>query len=257
VETRALIKLTIATLISLAVLIGLGVWQLQRLEWKEGVIARIEARTERKPVPLSRALELSNEFGDLSYLPVRAEGRFHHAREQYYYAISLDGDPGWHVITPLETVNGHVVLVDRGFVPDRLRDPETRPEGQVEEVVTVTGLIRTPEEPGVFIPKNDPKTNQWFSRDLAAMAGGVVLHRSRRHRGLRRLAEGRADPTRAPQQPPSICGHLVRAGPLSRGGLCRLRVEGVSRKGVLKRCMVMLRGRSPTARVSRKAPFSW
>jgi surfeit locus 1 family protein len=170
VETRALIKLTIATLISLAVLIGLGVWQLQRLEWKEGVIARIEARTERKPVPLSRALELSNEFGDLSYLPVRAEGRFHHAREQYYYAISLDGDPGWHVITPLETVNGHVVLVDRGFVPDRLRDPETRPEGQVEEVVTVTGLIRTPEEPGVLIPENDPKTNQWFSRDLAAMA---------------------------------------------------------------------------------------
>jgi surfeit locus 1 family protein len=178
-ETRALIKLTIATLIGLAILIGLGVWQLQRLEWKESVIARIEARTERKPVPLSRALELSKEFGDPSYLPVRAEGRFHHAREHYYYAISLNGDPGWHVITPLETVNGHVVLVDRGFVPDRLRDPETRPEGQVEEVVTVTGLIRTPEEPGVLIPENDLKTNQWFSRDLTAMArsmfpGGTV-----------------------------------------------------------------------------------
>lgn len=178
-QTSALLKLTAATLVGLIVLVGLGVWQLQRLEWKQGIIARIEARTERKPVTLERAIELSEQLGNSSYIPVRAEGRFHHARERYLYAISLDGEPGWHVITPLETVGGDIVLVDRGFVPEKLRDPATRQEGQIQEVAAVAGLIRTPERQSLFIPNNDPEANQWFTRDLGAMArsmfpGGTV-----------------------------------------------------------------------------------
>lgn len=178
-QTSAFLKLTAVTLLGLVVLVGLGLWQLQRLEWKEAVIARIEARTERKPVPLERAIEMADELGNPSYIPVHAEGRFHHARERYLYAISLDGEPGWHVITPLETVDGNVVLVDRGFVPEGLRDPKTRKQGQVQEVVEVTGLIRSPEAQSLFIPDNDPDANQWFTRDLAAMSrsmfpGGTV-----------------------------------------------------------------------------------
>jgi len=169
-QTGGLLKLTITTLMGVALLVGLGVWQLQRLEWKEGVIARIEARTERKPLSLERALELVRERPNPDYYPVRVEGRFHHDRERYLYALSLEGEPGWHVITPLETVNGQVVLVDRGFVPDALRDPATRPQGQIDEVVDVTGLIRSPEGPSTFIPENEPERNQWFSRDLAAMS---------------------------------------------------------------------------------------
>ncbi len=178
-QTSALLKLTIATLAGLALLVGLGLWQLQRLEWKEGLIARIEARTERKPMSLERAIALAREGGNVTYYPVSAEGRFHHARERYLYALSLEGEPGWHVITPLETVDGTVVLVDRGFVPDSLRDPSSRRLGQIQQVVTVTGLARTSDEPSVFIPDNDIAANQWFSRDLPAMArsmfpGGTV-----------------------------------------------------------------------------------
>ena len=178
-QTRALLKLTTATLLGVALLVGLGLWQLERLEWKEGIITKIEARTEREPVPLERALELVREPGRPDYYPVRVEGRFHHDRERYLYALSLEGEPGWHVITPLETVNGEVVLVDRGFVPEAMRDPVTRSRGQIDEVAAVTGLIRSPETPGLFIPENEPERNQWFSRDLAAMSrsmfpGGTV-----------------------------------------------------------------------------------
>jgi surfeit locus 1 family protein len=177
--TGGFLRLTLATLIGVGFLVGLGLWQLKRLEWKEGLIARIEARTERNPMSLERALELAEQRQNPSYFPVHVTGRFHHKRERYLYGFSLDGEPGWHVITPLETVGGQVVLVDRGFVPDRLRDPATRPEGQVQEVVGVTGLLRTSEEPSVFIPDNDPVKNQWFSRDLLTMSrsmfpGGTV-----------------------------------------------------------------------------------
>ena len=174
-----LIKLTIVTLIGVAILVWLGIWQLQRLEWKEGMIDRIEARTERKPMTLEEAIDKARDGGNLSYYPVRAEGRYHHRRERYLYALSVDGRPGWHVITPLETVDGTFVLIDRGFVPDTLRDPSSRALGQIAEVVTVTGLARMPEEQSLFIPDNDPGANQWFSRDLGAMArsmfpGGTV-----------------------------------------------------------------------------------
>lgn len=172
-QKRELIKLTVATLIGLAVLVSLGMWQLHRLEWKEGVIARIEARTTRAPLTLERVTEIAKERSHPNYYPASVTGSFHHARERYLYAFSLDGQPGWHVITPLETVDGNVVLVDRGFVPNTQRDPSSRALGQIEEVVTVTGFIRMPEEPSIFIPDNDPKTNQWFSRDLSAMAASM------------------------------------------------------------------------------------
>lgn len=169
-RTSGFLWLTVATLAGLAMLIGLGVWQLQRLEWKEGLIAQIAARSKQDPISLEQAIARAEEGADLRYTPVRAEGRFHHTRERYLYALSLDGEPGWHVITPLQTVEGDVVLVDRGFVPEDLRDPSARPGGQVEEVVTVVGLVRPSEPPSVFVPDNDPEANQWFNRDLPAMS---------------------------------------------------------------------------------------
>ncbi len=63
-----------------------------------------------------------------------------------------------------------MVLIDRGFVPDELKDPSTRALGQVENVVTVTGIVRSPETQTVFTPDNEPKANRWFWRDLAGMA---------------------------------------------------------------------------------------
>ena len=168
-QTKSLVGLTALMLAALAVLIGLGVWQLKRLECKQGLIAQIEARTKGPPITLEDAVALAGEGRDPSYYRVRVDGRFHHAKELYLYAVS-EGRVGWHVITPLETEDGDVVLVDRGFVPDELKDPSARALGQVENVVTVTGIVRTPETQTVFTPDNEPKVNRWFWRDLAGMA---------------------------------------------------------------------------------------
>lgn len=166
----AFIKLSLAVLAAFALLVWLGQWQLQRLEWKEGLVERIETRAEQDPMTLERAVELAEQSGDPDYLRVKVEGRFNNDLERYYYAISDDGYPGWHVIAPLETASGRVLLVDRGFVPHGLRDPEKRRDGQFEGLVTVSGLLRTSEEPNLFSPDNDVDANQWFTRDLSGMA---------------------------------------------------------------------------------------
>jgi surfeit locus 1 family protein len=168
-ERKGLLGLTALMLTGLAVLIGLGVWQLQRLAWKEGLIARIETRTKGDPITLKQAIAMARKGRDPSYYRVRVDGRFHHAKERYLYAAS-DGKVGWDVITPLETADGDMVLVDRGFVPDELKDPASRASGQFENVVAVTGIVRAPEIQGLFTPDNEPGANRWFWRDLQAMA---------------------------------------------------------------------------------------
>jgi surfeit locus 1 family protein len=173
---KGLVGLTALMLAALAVLLGLGFWQLSRLHWKEGLIARIETRTKGSPISLEDAEALAGEGGDPSYFRVSVEGRFHHSREQYLYAVS-DGRVGWHVIAPLETVDGQMVLVDRGFVTDALKNPSLRPTGQIKSVTQVTGIVRAPDKQALFIPDNEPQANRWYWRDLHAMARAMFQQR--------------------------------------------------------------------------------
>ncbi len=174
-QRKGLIGITALMLAALAVLLGLGFWQLSRLHWKQGLIAQIEARSTAAPIGLAEAAALARDGHDPSYYRVSVEGRFHHHRERYLHAFS-DGRIGGHVITPLETEKGEMVLIDRGFVPNELRDPSSRPQGQVEAVTGVTGFVRAPETQGLFTPDNDPEANRWFWRDLAGMTRSMFPH---------------------------------------------------------------------------------
>jgi surfeit locus 1 family protein len=172
-RTRGLLFLTVLSAGALVLLIGLGVWQLQRLQWKEGLITEIIARVHAKPISLDDAVAKARAGEDVRYLRVRVDGKFDNGDERYLFAIS-DGAPGWHVITPLTTPEGEVVLIDRGFVPDAFKDPSSRPQGELNKTVTVIGLARPPETQEVFIPNNEPEQNRWFWRDLGAMATSML-----------------------------------------------------------------------------------
>ncbi|MGD9502915.1 MAG: SURF1 family protein [Methyloceanibacter sp.] len=165
---RGLLGFTLLVVAAVAVLAGLGFWQLERLRWKEGLIAKIEARAKAPPIALEEATAMAARGEDPSYYRVAVTGRYDHAKERYLFAVN-EGEAGWHVVTPLATQDGETVLIDRGFVPDKLRDPASRAEGEVGGVVAVTGLVRMPETQTLFIPDNDPETNRWFWRDAGAM----------------------------------------------------------------------------------------
>ncbi|MBO0741086.1 MAG: SURF1 family protein [Hyphomicrobiaceae bacterium] len=156
-----------------AVLIGLGNWQISRKAWKEGLIAQIGARTPAPPISLSEALQLWREGGDVEYLHVRVSGRFLHTRERHVFAIDERLGPGFHVYTPLETPEGQLVLVNRGFVPTALKDPSQRSAGQVDGQVTLSGLMRRPTPGGIFTPASDPARNLFYWPDYPAMLASV------------------------------------------------------------------------------------
>ncbi len=170
---RPLPVMTVATVLSLAILIALGVWQLQRLEWKTALIASLEARTAEAPVPLASLAPA--EIDALEYRRVTVEGTFDHGAEmQLFGHVSATRDSlaqvGVFLVTPLVRDGAPPVLVNRGFVPQALKDPLTRPGSQPSGPVTVTGAIRLAEVPGAFTPENTPAANTWYWRDHAAMA---------------------------------------------------------------------------------------
>lgn len=143
-----------------AILIGLGVWQMQRLAWKEAILAEIDARIGAAPVDLPAA----PEAGADRYRPVAVAGQL--TGEDLLVLVSRKQiGPGYRVIAVLETDTGRRVLVDRGFLPEAARGLP-RPAG----AVAVTGNLHWPEEVDGFTPAPDARTGVWFARDLPAMA---------------------------------------------------------------------------------------
>ncbi|MDX2204824.1 MAG: SURF1 family protein [Hyphomicrobiaceae bacterium] len=163
---------SLAALIALAVLVGLGAWQLQRKAWKEAIIARIATRATAPPVDLVGLLTATHAEPDLEYTHVSVRGRYLHDKERYLYAPQQSG-LGWQVLTPLATPAGVVVWVNRGSVPDARRAPETRKEGQVDGLVTVTGLLREPRA-GAFTPGNDADRNIWYWADVGGLTASAL-----------------------------------------------------------------------------------
>ncbi|MDB5511561.1 MAG: surfeit 1 [Enterovirga sp.] len=179
-----LIAPAFASLVALAVLISLGLWQLERKTWKEGLTAAIESRAFGPPgeVVPERDWPAWRASAD-EYRRVRLSGVFLHDKEVAVHGLAEErpGRPlqGFYVFTPLRRDDGSVVMVNRGFVPTPLRDPSRRAAAQTGGLVSVTGLVRGPEERGWFVPANDPRRDDWFVRSIAEMAAA---------RGLGRLA---------------------------------------------------------------------
>lgn len=159
--------LTVSATVAFAILVSLGVWQLQRRDWKHELIDRIEARADASPVPLERVLARWQHDRDIEYMRVELTGQLHPEREFHIYTIR-DGAAGWRVVSPFETESGKWVMLDRGFVPEALKAPESRseqPDLQDREIA-VTGLARAPGEPNLFTPQSEPRRNRWYWRDL-------------------------------------------------------------------------------------------
>jgi len=168
---------TLITVPMLVLLVGLGVWQLERLAWKEALIDERQSRSRQPAIALPADLE---DPARLQYLPVRVRGRFRHDREFYLAARTFEGQVGLHVVTPLVLDDGRTLLVDRGWIPDDRRDPATRPDGQVAGEAELTGLVRRPGWTGMswLQPDNQPQENLWFWVDPPLMAAAAGLDRA-------------------------------------------------------------------------------
>lgn len=143
-----------------AILLALGVWQVQRLAWKQGILAEIEETIAEAPAPLPRMVDPEAQ----RYQPVALEGEIGEGALYVLVSVKRQG-AGWRVVSPFETDDGRRVLLDRGFIPMDEKDAPLR-AGPAE----VAGNLHWPDDRNSATPDNAPDENTWFARDLGAMA---------------------------------------------------------------------------------------
>ncbi|MCB1510686.1 MAG: SURF1 family protein [Hyphomicrobiaceae bacterium] len=168
---------TLLTVPALAVLVGLGTWQWERMAWKNALIARLQAAAKSRPADYG-TIALSalprDEAG--SHLPVEVRGRFDHAREIYVFWAGTK-TPGYLVLTPFQPLKGKPILINRGFVPEAKRNPATRPQGQIAGETVVRGLlVRRGGNASTFTPAPDVSRRVWYDIVPEEMAEKLNLN---------------------------------------------------------------------------------
>ncbi|MEM6465244.1 MAG: SURF1 family protein [Pseudomonadota bacterium] len=143
-----------------AVLCSLGYWQVQRLAWKESIIADAAARMAAEPGAVPSAPTVEADI----YRPIATEGTLTSA-ELHVLTTQKPQGPGFRIITRFELADGRAILLDRGYVPETLKGAP-RPGG----TILAQGHLLWPRERDMFTPDADRENNLWFARDVTLMS---------------------------------------------------------------------------------------
>ncbi|MEI7804686.1 MAG: SURF1 family protein [Hyphomicrobiales bacterium] len=204
---RGVFEPFVLTSVAVIILIGLGIWQLDRKIWKEQLIEMVTQRLAAPPAsglpPRDQWIRLKPEQEEYRRVTFPAEYLNEQEALVYTAGSAFRSDvsgPGYWVFTPVRLVGGSIVIVNRGFVPLDRKDPATRKDGSLTGIVDIVGVIRFPEARELFTPADEPKNNVWYVRD-PKMIGEAKNW-------------GRVSPFYVEQEEPQPPGNLPRAGRL-------------------------------------------
>lgn len=157
-------------------LFGLSIWQVERLQWKEGLIADIQANRFSRAYPVLPE-DVSEIREDMAFARVKLTGEFLHDDEIHLAARYYNSQLGYHILTPFRLSDKRVVLVNRGWVSTDNKNPQTRPKGQLTGEQHIIGMVRLDNDKNMFTPEHDVKENIWFWRDIDSIeqATGYAL----------------------------------------------------------------------------------
>ncbi|UTO28332.1 SURF1 family protein [Bartonella harrusi] len=166
---------------------ALGVWQIQRLNWKTNLITSVNQRVHSHPIkapPQNQWRHVTFEKDE--YRPIIITGKFLTDKNIFVIAVAQN-TTGYWVLTPLQTADNTLTFVNRGFIPMDARQNFQRAEqadterstqqdsAQKSEQTTIIGSLRMSEKNGFFPRKNNPDNDLWYTRDLPAMAQKLGL----------------------------------------------------------------------------------
>lgn len=163
--------LWIVSAVALIILLSLGTWQVQRLQWKTSLIDKVEARLDAEPTALPEALGMEQAGEDIEYLPVRAVGGFPSTKTAHVFG-TWDGEPGYYVFQAmlLDAPSGETLIVNRGFVPQDLR-AEFYPLPNAEAMVGLARRYDGATGIAAAVAPAGAEAGTFYDRDLAKLAG--------------------------------------------------------------------------------------
>ncbi|AXC49084.1 SURF1 family protein [Paracoccus suum] len=145
--------------VGISILLSLGFWQLRRLQWKEGMLAQIQAQIDAPPQGLPQQVTPA-----MKYQPVTVAGRTT-GTEILVLSGTRESGGGYQVISGFITTDGRTIMVDRGFIPEGERHTARPPTD-----LRIRGNLHFPDEIGSSTPAPNLTEGIWFARDVPAMA---------------------------------------------------------------------------------------
>ena len=145
------------------VFIGLGTWQIIRLNLKNNLILEIENSLKNPPVELAQ----SNKE---NFLKIKTSGSIDFDKQIYLYNLNESGTPGFEVINPI-TIGDENFLINRGWIPFEKKGTQ---EINVFDQKNIIGTLRLQGRKNIFKPNNDLDENYWFSlnrKDILKFTG--------------------------------------------------------------------------------------
>ncbi len=134
------------------VFIGLGTWQIIRLNWKNNLILEIENSLKNPPVELAQSKKEN-------FLKIKTSGSIDFDKQIYLYNLNESGTPGFEVINPI-TIGDENFLINRGWIPFEKKGTQ---EINVFDQKNIIGTLRLQGRKNIFKPDNDLDENYWFS----------------------------------------------------------------------------------------------
>ena len=151
---------SVFTIISFSILISLGTWQIKRLIWKENLIHFYLNQFKNKVINLNKENNIDKQ---IQFRQITAKGKFLNKNEIYITGKTYEGNAGFHVVTPFLIENGQLLLVNRGWVSEKYKLPNSRKFSLIDKIIVIKGIARLPQKKGYFVPENDPEKNFWIT----------------------------------------------------------------------------------------------
>lgn len=152
----------------LALLVGLGNWQVERRAWKLALISQVEKYATAEPAPVPSADQWKDVGASDVYRRFILQGRFQHQHASCVQAVTIHGRGFW-IMTPLQLSDGNSVFVNRGFVAEDQCDAAIG-LARDREAVEIVGRLRLSEPTRGFLRENDPQNKRWYSRNVEQLA---------------------------------------------------------------------------------------
>jgi len=139
-------------------LVVLGFWQLQRLEWKNAILSKIEDNYSNTLI----AFPFHDDTSEFEYMRSKIEGNYLPDRLMFFYKSNLAGDPGFNIVIPFQTIEGNTVYVDNGWIPYKDKEQLDITFISKSGILNLSGVLIFKKDRKYFTPENDYSKNIWY-----------------------------------------------------------------------------------------------